>query len=148
MSAKFILDPKHPHRAQVVANAQAFIAGLDPGKAWAIEVKSHRKARSCEANAYHWGVVLPTLVRELGNSTDDWHEYMCGEYFGWRQLELGGRQISRPVRTTTTDQDGRRDVLDTRAFWLFVDFCMLRAGAAGVYIPQPNERDNSSHSAA
>jgi hypothetical protein len=140
VSAKFILDPKHPHCSQVAANAQAFIAGLDPGKSWAIEVKAHRKARSCEANAYHWGVVLPTLARELGNSTDDWHEYMCGEYFGWRQLELGGRQISRPVRTTTADSDGRRDVLDTRAFWLFVDFCMLRAGAAGVYVPAPNER--------
>lgn len=140
MSAKFIIDPKHHGRAHVCSNAKLFIDGLDPSKAWAIEIKAHRNVRSCGANAYHWGVVLPALVRELGNSTDDWHEYMCGEYFGWRQIDLCGRQISRPVRTTTAGQDGRRDVLDTRDFWLFVDFCIMRAGAAGVYVPQPNER--------
>ena len=140
MSAKFILDPKHPQRAQVVSNAQAFIAGLDPGKAWAIEIKAHRKARSCEANAYHWGVVLPTLVRELGNSTDDWHEYMCMEFFGVKKFSMLGREHSKPIRTTTTDESGRRDVLDTKEFWRFVDFCIMRSGAAGVYIPAPNER--------
>lgn len=140
MSAKFVLDPKHPHRAQVVANAQAFIAGLDPGKAWAIEIKAHRKARSCEANAYHWGVVLPTLVREHGNSTDDWHEYFCMEFFGVKKVTMLGQEHSKPLRTTTTDENGRRDVLDTLEFWRFVDFCIMRAGAAGVYIPAPNER--------
>jgi hypothetical protein len=136
--AEFILH-KDASRARVLANAIAFLQGLSDAKAWRIEVKQFRRARTCEANAYYWGCVLPTIVRELGHTSDDWHEMFCGEYFGWRRLEIGQRSISRPLRTTTTDESGRRDVLDTTRFWQFADFAIQQAAAAGVYVPGPNE---------
>jgi hypothetical protein len=136
--SEFILH-KDAGRALVLANAVAFLQGLSDTKAWRIEVKQYRRPRSCAANAYYFGCVLPTIVRELGHTSEDWHEYLCGEFFGWRQIDMGARQISRPIRTTTADEGGRRDVLDTARFWQFADFAIRQAAAAGVYVPGPNE---------
>jgi hypothetical protein len=137
--AEFILHASDANRPRVLYNAVDFITALDQAKSWRVEVKQYRRPRTCAANAYHFGVVLPTIVRELGHTQDDWHEMFCGEFFGWRHVEIGARQISRPIRTTTTDETGRRDVLDTSRFWTFVEFAIRQAGAAGVYIPGPNE---------
>lgn len=142
--AEFILHKTDRNRPRVLANATAFLAQLSDAQSWRIEVKQYRRPRSCEANAYYFGCVLPTIVRELGHTSDDWHEMFCGEYFGWRHVEIGARSISRPIRTTTTDESGRRDVLDTQRFWQFAGFAIQQAAAAGVYVPGPNETDGSS----
>lgn len=139
--AEFILHAKDANRGRVIYNAVELIGQLDQSKSWKVEIKQHRRARTCTANAYYFGVVLPTIVRELGHTSDDWHEMFCGEYFGWRKIDMGARQISRPLRTTTNDESGRRDVLDTARFWQFVEFAIKQAGAAGVYVPQPNEME-------
>lgn len=139
MSNKFILHADSPRRSAVLAECQKFLALLSDSHSWKIEVAQWRRPRSDPANAYHWGVVLPTLVREKGGTTEDWHELLCGEYFGWRKTEIGGKSISRPVRTTTTNDIGKRDVLDTLAFWRFVEFCRDMAAQGGVYVPGPNE---------
>lgn len=82
----FVLHANHPGRPAVLANAQAFLAKLNPLKHWQVEVKPYSKPRSCEANAYLWGVVYPTIVRELSGTADDWHELFCLEYFGERSI--------------------------------------------------------------
>lgn len=135
----FVLHANHPGRPAVLANAQAFLAKLNPLKHWQVEVKPYSKPRSCEANAYLWGVVYPTIVRELSGTADDWHELFCLEYFGERSIELGQARIVKPKRTTTTDEAGKRDVLPSGEFWRFVEFVCSRAAEGGVYVPQPNE---------
>ena len=125
----------------MLAEGQKFLALLSDSHSWKIEVAQWRRPRSDPANAYHWGVVLPTLVREKGGTTEDWHELLCGEYFGWRKSEIGGKSLSRPIRTTTTDENGKRDVLDTSEFWRFVEFCRDMAAQGGVYVQGPNEHD-------
>lgn len=134
----FILHPDST-RSKVLENACAFLRQLDPGKAFRIDVKPYRKPRSSEANAYLWGVVYPTMVRELGHTDEDWHEFMCCQYFGCRKVELGGAVLNKPVRTTTRNVDGKADKLDSKSFWEFVNFVRDQAGAAGVYVPEPNE---------
>lgn len=135
----FILHSGDANRATVLANAQAFMAKLNPHKHWQITVKPYSKPRTCEANAYLWGVVYPTIVRELSGIADDWNELFCLEFFGERSIELGATRIVKPIRTTTTDEAGKRDVLPTAEFWRFVDFVRQRAAEGGVYVPEPNE---------
>lgn len=138
MSA-FVLQANSAQRASVLANAQRFLAQLNPHKHWQIEVKPYSKPRTCEANAYLWGVVYPTIVRALSGISDDWHELFCIEFFGERSVELGSTRIVKPVRTTTTDATGKRDVLPSGEFWRFVEFACQRAAEGGVYVPAPNE---------
>lgn len=139
MSTTFILHAGDTRRERVAVEMSKFLAALSDSSSWKIEISQYRRPRSCPANAYHFGVVLPTIVREKGGTSDDWHELLCGEYFGWRKAELVGKSISRPVRTTTTNDMGNRDVLDTLAFWRFVEFCRDMAAQGGVYVPGPNE---------
>lgn len=135
----FILHSGDANRATVLANAQGFLAHLSAQKTWTVTIKPYSKPRSCAANAYLWSVVYPTIVRELSGVADDWHELFCIEFFGERSVELCASRIVKPVRTTTTDESGKRDVLPTAEFWRFVDFVRQRAAEGGVYVPEPNE---------
>ena len=43
-----------------------------------------------------------------------------------------------PIRTTTVDADGNRDVIDGDEFWPYVEFCQRVGARAGVVIPDPD----------
>jgi len=139
MSTTFILRAGDTRRERVAAELSKFLAALSESASWKIEVSQYRRPRSCPANAYYFGVVLPTIVREKGGISDDWHELLCGEFFGWHAYSIGGKTMQRPNRTTTQNELGKRDVLDTMAFWKFVEFCRDMAAQGGVYVPGPNE---------
>jgi len=128
-----------PTRENVTRNAHAAIDALDPRKAHRVEIVEYKAPRTQDANAYLWSVPYPLLVRELGHATETWHEYFCGEWFGWRERELpGGRFEKTPVRTTTTNEEGRRDVVPGDVFWNFVENVRRFAAEAGVYVPEPD----------
>lgn len=133
----------HPDvsRVGVLANLTAFLHKLDASKAWRVTVKQYRRPRTLEANAYLFGVAYPAIVRALGHTDEDWHEFFCCQFFGTRKVRLGNAELNKPVRTTTTNQEGRRDVLDGKTFAAFVDFVRDQAAAGGVYVPGPGEVD-------
>lgn len=129
-------------REGVIRNATAWIAGLDGKDAWAVTIKRYRKPRTTVANAYLWSGVYTALVRELGFSAEDWHEEMCIRYFGKVEVKKpSGATLTSPWRTTTTDEFGERDVIAGAPFWDFIEFVRRQAAEAGVYCPEPNERD-------
>lgn len=129
-------------REAVIRNATAAIAGVDGKDAWTVTIKRYRKPRTTLANAYLWSGVYPALVKELGFTAEDWHEEMCIRYFGpVTTAKPGGGYVASPWRTTTTDEMGERDVLAGAAFWDFIEFVRRQAAEAGVYCPEPNERD-------
>lgn len=129
-------------RETVLRNATAALAGLDGKDAWSVTIKRYRKPRTSVANAYLWGVVYVALVRELGFTAEDWHEEMCMRYFGaTTHPKPYGATEWRPTRTTTTDESGARDVMSGAPFWDFIEFVRRQAAEAGVYCPEPNERD-------
>jgi len=105
-----------------------------------VTIELHREPRSSEANAYHWGVVVKMLADHTGYAPGDVHEWLCGEYWGWRVRKLpGGRRVSEPVRTTTHGEDGRRAVLGKAEFAAFVEHCQALGAQAGVLIPGPDD---------
>ena len=122
----------NPNRQHFIQQANALIAGLSPTVAWKITATRYRKKRSLPQNSYFWGVIVDMIHKDTGNESNDIHDVLCGECFGWQEYEVMGLRKRRPVRGTsqlTVDE--------------FVEFCeWCRAFAAtnlGIVIPEPNE---------
>lgn len=128
-------------RAQKVAT---YLSGLDPKKPWEVLIRPFKRTRSNQQSRYERGVACVLLSKAVGYEPEEVHEYLCGTYFGWRQVACpktpsnprGIRDV--PIRTTTTNAVGERDVLGRVEFADFVDFIQRFGAKHGVYIPDPD----------
>lgn len=105
-----------------------------------------RNKRTTAHNAYLFGVAYPPIVEATGfevggdGRSGGLHEYCCGEVFGWvdRPVPRTPRNPagveSVPFRTTTRDEHGKRDVVDTATFSHFIRTVERVAAEAGVFI--------------
>lgn len=137
MSSTFVLHTDQS-RQRIFENLLSFLAQLPATKPWQIDVKQYRKERSDEQNKALWGVAYPALEKATGQSVNDWHEYMLGEYFGWIEYTLFGKRKLRPARTTTTGYSGEADKLSTADFADYYTFIQHRAAQNGVHVPDPD----------
>lgn len=139
MSQSYALHKADLRRDLVRANLHAFIDRLPGTKSWRIEVKELRKERSLDQNAAMFGVAYAAIMAASGLQGDDerrqLHRNFCGDFFGWTSGPLGQR---RPVRTTTTNQFGERDVIDTRTMAEFYEFIQRKAAEYGIDVPAPD----------
>lgn len=138
MSEKYTLNANGPERDQVRANVHAFIDRLSPTKSWRIEVKEARKERTPPQNAALWGLAYPRLTEATGYTAEELHHEFCGRLFGWNVVTVFGQQRRRPRRTTTTNEQGERDVLGTRDFAEFYNLVQRIAAEAGIDVPDPD----------
>lgn len=104
-----------------------------------------KPSRSNEANAYLFGVAYPPLVDRTGYTPDEIHEHCLGVHFGWidKKVPKTPRNPSGiesvPARTTTKDENGKRDVLKSGPFSRFVETVQRIAADAGVFIPDAQQ---------
>jgi hypothetical protein len=139
VSQKFLLDPKDKRRDAILANVLAFIAALPVTKPWSIEVKRYVKERTNLQNKALWGCAYKALHEASGNDPEDLHTYFCGEFWSWVEVDVMGQTKRKPFRTTTHDENGKRDVIETVELAKFYEFIQRRAiEAAGVYVPDPD----------
>lgn len=131
--------------AAALARAQMLLASLPIAKAWRIRISVARNERSLPQNAYLWAVPYKLLGEYTGYDAEELHEYFCGEYFGWRETRVPKRPsnprgtYSLPVRTTTTDEHGKRDVLAWERFSDFVGYIQrFAAEKCQIFIPDPD----------
>jgi hypothetical protein len=123
----------------------AFIESALPGKPLRVTVEKAKRQRSDPQNNYLFGVAYPLLVEAKGYEVNDIHEFMCGTHFGWvdKPCPKTPRNPegleSKPFRSTTRDETGKRNVLGTVEFSEFVETVKRVAAQAGIYIPDPNE---------
>lgn len=138
MSQKFILHTD-PTRGMILANAHAFLDRLPDTKAWQIEIKQYRKSRSDKQRNSLFGVAYKPIMEFVGLRGDkdkqELHTYFCGEYFGW--TEGGSFSRKRPVRTTTKNERGEDDEIDTQTANDMYAFIQQRASEQGIYVPDP-----------
>lgn len=105
-----------------------------------VECKPWHKTRSNEQNAMLWAMYTP-LAEHMGYDPEDIHEWMCGRMWGWKDVKVPKTPrnpeglASVPIRSTTRDENGKRDVIDTATFSKFVDMVDRVAAQAGVFIP-------------
>lgn len=141
-----ILLPKEAaeRRKARVVRISTFLCGLDAEKPWELVVRPFKRSRSTQQNRYLRGVAAQMLADAIGYENDEVHEYLCGTYFGWKEARCpktpnnpkGVKDV--PIRTTTTNDQGDRDVLNKRDFWDFVEFVQRFGAKHGVLIPDPD----------
>lgn len=122
-------------RARWLAFVQAQALPLD------VECKPWKATRSNEQNALLFGVVYPPIAEAMGYEVEAVHEYMLGRHFGWvdRKVPKTPRNPegieSVPFRTTTRDENGKRNVLNKAEFSRFLETVERIAAQAGVFVP-------------
>lgn len=117
----------------------AFLSTLDVTKDFQVTIGLVKKERSDLQNRALWGCAYKTLRDATGNDPEDLHTYFCGEYFGWVEYDVMGATRKRPRRSTTKDENGKRDVISTIHLQDFYAFIQQRsAETVGVYVPDPD----------
>ncbi len=106
--------------------------------------KRWRKPRTDAQNAYLFGVCYPAIADAMGYTVDDLHEWVCGTFFGWvdRKVPKTPRNPegweSVPFRSTTKDENNKRDVIDPERFGKLLDSVVFPAAArCQAFIPEP-----------
>lgn len=138
MAQSYTLTKNHGMRADVKANLHDFIDRLPETKSWKVEIKEARNERSSEQNAALFGLAYVVLSEATGFTADELHEAFCCRFFGTVEKEVMGRIISKPWRTTTTNEDGQRDVMPAHDFARFYDAVQQIGAEAGVDVPDPD----------
>jgi hypothetical protein len=133
----------HVQRSRDIGRACAALESLEESKAWRVSVEEVKSERSLQQNKYLFGVAYKLLSEATGVEKHEMHEDFLKMVFGARLKRVktlkGWREIEIPVRTTTTDEHGRRSVLGKIAFAEFVAFIQRYAAQeAGVFIPDPD----------
>ena len=136
MSA-FYLNANDNCRNNVEAELVAFIRKLPKDKPYKIEVKRYIKERTSAQNRALFGVAYPPLSQETGFTPDELHNAFCRRYFGTVDADLCGVLLVKPLRTTTKDENGKRDVIDAATFSKFYEMVKQVGAEAGVFIPDP-----------
>lgn len=137
----FVLLPD-ARRGRIVESLLSFLHRLPADVPFRVTIARERKERSDPQNAYLWGVCYAALARATGHKPEDWHEYFCGEFFGWREVEKpGGRVEHVPRRSTTRDEYGKRSVMPAGDFSDFIEMIQAKAAENGVFIPDAEAAD-------
>ena len=106
-----------------------------------VDCKKWVKSRSNDQNALLWAMYEP-IAEAMGYDREDMHVYFCGRMWGWKDVKVPKTPrnpeglASVPVRTTTRDENGKRNVIDAATFARFVDMVDRVAAQAGVYVPR------------
>ncbi|MHB8388270.1 MAG: NinB/YbcN family protein [Acidobacteriaceae bacterium] len=135
----YILHAGDDHRALVLSNCQAFLCRLPSDKSWKIEIAQWHKPRSVQQNRATFGPLYDRLMEFCGyegaSEKEQLHRAMCMEFFGSKELPILGQV---PLRTTTTNAAGERDVIDTATMGRFIDFVQRKAASIGCDLPSPD----------
>jgi hypothetical protein len=131
------LPPKD--RDETIARVAEVLRFFQLGKPVNVKMTIARPERTVPQLRYLWGVPYKLLADAFGFEPEEIHEYLCGNFWGWKPKKLpGGRSHEVPIRTTTEDEDGNRDVIDGKAFWDYVEWIQRVGARQGVVIPDPD----------
>lgn len=132
------LPPKDREREieRVISTARL----IHPGKAVNVRFTIARPERSIPELRYLHGVPYKMLSEAMGFEPDEISEYLCGCFWGWKSKKLpGGRVTESPIRTTTKDAEGNRDVISGEEFWRYVNWIQRVGARHGIIIPDPEK---------
>jgi hypothetical protein len=131
-------------REPTIARVVKYLREVTTKRAHRIDIKQESDDRTAQQCRYLNGVPYKLLGSHFGYERDEISEQMCGLYWGWRQKKVprtpnnprGIRDV--PLRTTTTDESGERDVLSMKDFWEYVEFLQRFGASYDVHIPDPD----------
>lgn len=133
----FVLNAENKDR--VLARLIRFVHGW-PLDRWPLEVVCDRfsMGRTVQQNKALFGHAYKILRAETGHTVDELHEHFCRSFFGEVEIEIMGKTYTKAARTTTTDEQGRRNVLKWDRFSEFFEHVREGAAGLGIDIPDPD----------
>jgi hypothetical protein len=100
-----------------------------------VDCKPWAAPRTLKQSAYLWAAVYGPLVERCGFTAEEWHSYFCQLFFGTvEHVKPSGEVDCRPLRTTTKNEHGKRDVLKGKPFADFVTFVESECAKRGVFV--------------
>ena len=103
------------------------------GGQWRVTVEPYKRKRTLDQNAYLHAVPLKIISQHTGHDLEELKEYLCGEAFGWKEITIGERTISKPVKTTSQ--------LNVEQFTWFIEWVLAWASnELNLRIPLPEEK--------
>ncbi len=137
-------DPESPDRSRAIGRVVEELEALPHDRSWLVTVEEKKHERSLAQNRYLFGVAYALLAEATGYEKEDLHTYLLGQHFGWKLKKVPKTRrnpeglVEVPVRTTTTDESGRRSVLNKMEFADFVAFVQRTATKVNVVVPDPD----------
>lgn len=136
--SKFILHANDKNRAQILANAVSFLHQLPDTKSWELTIEPHKREYTGKQRRSIFGPAYKALMEFSGLDGDEekrqLHFWMCGEFFGWKHGDFG----QRPIRTTTKDENGKKNPISTAEAVRFYEFLQRKGAEVGCYVPEPD----------
>lgn len=132
-------------RMRDVARIVQELEVLPLDKLWRVEIAQAKSERSMQQNRYLWSVPYKMLSDATGYEAEDLHAFLLGKHFGTKLKRVPKSKhnpqvlIEVPIRTTTTDANGRRSVLGRTEFADYVEFIKRFASEkCGLVVPDPD----------
>lgn len=139
MTAANVITLPPTNREETIKRLAETLRFFQIGKPVNVKMTIARPERTIPQLRYLRGVAYAILATQFGYEPEEISEFLCGEYWGWKTKKLpGGRTSQVPMRTTTEDEDGNRDVIDGQVFWDYVEWIQRKAARQGVVIPDPD----------
>jgi len=136
---KHYLNKNDLRREGILASTIARLNVLPLDHSWMVEVTLLKRERTAKQRRSLFGVAYKALMEFSGLSgaaeKDALHWQMCGEYWGWKRTALGTKV---PNRTTTTNENGERDVISTMEQLDFYAFLQRLGAGVGCNVPDPD----------
>jgi hypothetical protein len=136
---RFQLNKGGPERPVVTERAARFITELPLDASFIITISRYHPKRTLKQNATLFGLAYSIIMEATGLEGEKerarLHTNLCGDYFGWKDVPIVGRL---PKRTTTTNEQGDPDTLDTVEMAKFYDFIQRTATEYGICVPDPD----------
>ncbi len=136
-----VLQP-HEDRIAVISEVAAFIHALPVDKPYLIDITKLVRKRTNQQNKALWGCAYKVICAATGYKDKKLHELLCGEYFGWKVEDMFGNKKKEPLRTTTHDEDGKKDVISTEELASYYQFIQVFAAEYSVDVPDPDPEWN------
>jgi hypothetical protein len=141
-------------RSRHIGRVCQYLESLELDHAWRVSVEERKSERSMQQNRYLFGVAYVLISAATGYEKDDIHSSLLGKHFGTKLKRVPKSKYNRegftevPLRTTTTDEHGRRSVLGKTDFAEYVAFVQrFAAENLNLVIPDPDQ-DHDIHEAA
>jgi len=135
---KFVFQP-NADRVPTVNQLIGYIATLPKDKPFIAEVTKLVVKRNSLQNRALWGCAYKFIKEHAGYDPETVHTLMCGEFFGWGTQDIFGDLRRVPVRTTTHDEQGNRDVIEMDVcakFYKHIQRWVLEK--SGLDVPDPD----------
>ena len=119
------------------------LAAFLPGRELTVTIEEAKVERSDLQRRSLFGCAYKALMAQMGlageSEKNDLHEFLCGEFWGWREKNIMGQIHRYPIRTTTRGEDGKRDVISVREQLDFYAWIQRRAAENGYDVPDPDK---------